>query len=83
MQVHLHVDKQRFACSNVAFALDSDRFQRDALRSRRELDDAACVVAFHAEAERAARENSMGSYRMPWGSRKISMPTPLISTTTA
>lgn len=83
VQVHLHVDKQRFACSHVAFALDSDRFQRDALRSRREFDDAACVVAFHAEAERTARENSMGRYRMPWGSRKISMPTPLISTTTA
>ena len=83
VKVHFHVDKQRFACVHVAFALDSDRFQRDALRSRSEFDDAARVVAFHAEAERAARENSMGRYRMPWGSRKISMPTPLISTTTA
>ena len=83
VQTHLHVDEQRFARGNVAFSVDSDRFQRDALRSRREFHDAARVVAFHTEAERAGVRIRLEAYRIPWGSRKISMPTPLINTTTA
>lgn len=83
VQLHLHVDEERFSRGNVAFPLDSDRFQRDALRGRGELHDSTRFVAFHAEAQRTTVESGKRGNRMPWGSRKMSIPTPLISTPTA